>query len=419
MRSLPGFRDASKAPASVLVNAVGQAKFRAAVVEHVLQATLEEAMAPVADVAFKDSEKITSSPDAMASAFAGAACEPKTPLVFEMEVDVLPSITWRSPYNALRVTLPAALPDNPAAIAAAADAALAARHKELGDMRVVSGRGLVDGDIARLDLSAKRIGADGGDGELILSMQHKNMFFDTATDGAALPGLVSGMAGLTPGEKREFEVTFPDSWGVEALRGAKGRVLAACHELFDRTLPPLDDALAPQLRAGTATLAAARAAFAADAAAEAAEGAATVKREALLTALAAAADVEVPMSLIQENGRQMYSARLLELQAKGQMAPSAMRQLMTDGLVDAYIKKEQATIEVNIRSSLAVAEVQRAEGIAVGEAELFAEVASTKAEFEAWKQSYDEDKLREQATEVLGAKMVIDWLMARATVVTA
>ncbi len=125
------------------------------------------------------------------------------------------------------------------------------------------------------------------------------------------------------------------------------------------------------------------------------------------------------MSLNQENGRQMYSARLLELQAKGQMAPSAMRQLMTDGLVDAYIKKEQATIEVNIRSSLAVAEVQRAEGIAVGEAELFAEVASTKAEFEAWKQSYDEDKLREQATEVLGAKMVIDWLMARATVVTA
>ena len=418
-RSLPGFRNAATAPARVLVNAVGQAKFKAAVVEHLLQATMEEFMTPVRAVAFQDSEKIVTSPDAMGAAFAGPACEPKAPLTLEVEVDVLPTITWRTPYAGLRVTLPKPPADPAAAVQAAADAALAARHKELGDMRVVAGRGLQHGDIARLDLSATKVNADDTPGELILSMQHKNMFFDTATDGDALPGLVAGMEGIKPGEKRTFDVSFPATWSAEAVRGARGRVLAACHELFDRTLPPLDDALAPQLRAGAATLADARAAFLADAKAEAAAAESTARREALLTALAAAADVEVPASLVVENGRQMYAARLLELQAKGQMAPSAMRQLMTDGLVDAFIKKEAALIETNIRSSLAVAEVQRAETIGVSEEALFAEVAKTKAEFEAWRQSYDEAKLREQAIEVLGANLVVDWLLQRAKIVTA
>ncbi len=172
---LPGFRSAAAAPARVLVNAVGAAKFKAAVVEHVLQATMEEAMAPIQANAFKDSEKIVTSADAMAANFTGGACEPSAPLVVEVEVDVLPTIAWRAPYASLRITLPAPPADAAAEVAAAAEAALAARHKELGDMRVVAGRGLQNGDIARLDLSATKIEADGANGELILSMQHKNI----------------------------------------------------------------------------------------------------------------------------------------------------------------------------------------------------------------------------------------------------
>jgi hypothetical protein len=51
--ALPGFRNAATAPPRVLISAVGLPKFRAACVEHVLQATLEEAMAPVQASAFK------------------------------------------------------------------------------------------------------------------------------------------------------------------------------------------------------------------------------------------------------------------------------------------------------------------------------------------------------------------------------
>ncbi len=214
-------------------------------------------------------------------------------------------------------------------------------------------------------------------------------------------------------------MTFPPTWGAEALRGTVGRVLAACHELFDRTLPPLDDSLAPQLRPGAATLAAARAAFLADATAAAATAESGGRMEALMAALADVADVEVPESLIAENGRQMYSANLLDKQAKGQLSPAVMRQLMTDSLVDAYIKTNQATIEGAIKASLAVTEIARAEGIAPSAEALEQEVATAKLEFEAWKQSYDEEKLREQAAEVLAGTAVKEWLMARATVTFA
>ena len=44
---MPGFRKASAAPPQLLINTVGIDKFRNSVAEHLLQATLEEALAPV------------------------------------------------------------------------------------------------------------------------------------------------------------------------------------------------------------------------------------------------------------------------------------------------------------------------------------------------------------------------------------
>ena len=44
---MPGFRKASAAPPQLLINTVGVDKFRNSVAEHLLQATLEEALAPV------------------------------------------------------------------------------------------------------------------------------------------------------------------------------------------------------------------------------------------------------------------------------------------------------------------------------------------------------------------------------------
>ena len=240
--SLPGFRNAASAPPRVLVQAVGVAKFRAACVEHVLQAVVEEALAPVAAVAFKDSEKITTGMEAMGVAFAGPACEPVAEgMTLVVEVDVLPSVAWRSAYSALQVTLPPLPADPEAAALAAAEAALQERVKELGDLRVVAGRSLALGDVVRCNLSAKKAAS----GDLILQLQHKSLFLDTANDTAGVPGLAALLVGMAAGEQRTLAVTFPPDWPVEALRSVEASVLVAVAEVFERSLPALEDSLAP------------------------------------------------------------------------------------------------------------------------------------------------------------------------------
>ena len=329
----------------------------------------------------------------------------------------MPEVSWRSPYKGLRVVLPAAPADAAAAAAAAAEKELQKRHTALGDMRVVVGRGLQPGDIARCDMSARRLNADGSEGELELSFQLKSHFMDTASDEArSLAGLVEGMAGMAVPDKRQVEVTFPADWSVESLRGTKARVLVALMELFDRTLPPLDDALAPQLHPGATTLAAARAGLLAEAQAEAEVAAKDARVAALRAALNAAVDVELPDSLVQEQGRDMYTQRLLDLQSQGRLAPSAMGTMMTEGLMREYMKKNEADIAERIRTQFAVNAVIEAERIGVPSAEVAALVAKRKAELEAWKTEADETRLREQAEEELGTQAAWDWLLSHAKV---
>lgn len=352
-------------------------------------------------------------------ACADVACA-QAPLSIEAEVDVLPEVTWRSPYKGLRVVLPAAPADAAAVASAAAEAELKKKHTALGDMRVVVGRGLQAGDIARCDMSARKLNADGSEGDLELSFQLKSHFLDTSSDEArSLAGLVDGMAGMVVPDKRNIDITFPSDWSVEALRGTKARVLVALVELFDRTLPPLDDALAPQLFAGATTLAAARAGLLAEAQAEAEAAAKEVRTKALRSALNDAVDVELPASLVQEQGREMYSQRLLDLQNSGRLAPSAMGTMMTQGLMNEYMKKNEADIAERIRTQFAVNAVTAAEKIGVPAEQVKALVAKRKAELEAWKTEADEERLLAQAEEELGTQAAWDWLLANAKVETA
>ena len=367
-----------------------------------------------------DSLKLITNVGVMAKAYVGLNCEPKEPLTIDVEVDVMPEVTWRSPYKGLRVVLPAAPVDAAAAAAAAAEAELAKKHTALGDMRVVVGRGLQAGDIARCDMSARRLNADGSEGDLELSFQLKSHFLDTASaEAKSLAGLVDGMVGMVVSDKRNVDITFPADWSVESLRGTRGRVLVALMELFDRTLPPLDDALAPQLFAGATTLAAARAGLLAEAQAEAEAASKEARVKALRAALNAAVDVELPDSLVQEQGREMYTQRLLDLQSSGRLAPSAMGTMMTPGLVNEYMKKNEADIAERIRTQFAVNAVIAAEKIGVPAADVAALVAKRKKELEAWKTEADEARLQQAAEEELGTQAAWDWLLKHAKVETA
>ena len=398
--------------------AVGAGKFRAACVEHLLQATLEEIMFPVKSAAFQDSERIVTPVADMSACFSGASCAPATPLVLSVECDVLPTVSWAKPYERLAIRVPA--PSSDAAIASDAEKMLQQKLRDCGELRVVAdGRGIQRSDVARLNVSAAHKKPDGSPGDLIMSMQHRNLFYDTEAEGTNLPGFDDAVAGMKASETRSFQLTFPPEWATETLRGVTALFTVHCSEHFCRTLPPLDDAVAPRLREGCTDLAAARAAFLADARARALAEQEETKRVAVLDELARCTSVEVPQSLLDETGRQLYSARLLDLQAKGQLSPVAMRQMMADSLIEQYFKHNRDDIRSKVVAQLAIIDVARRERLEASPEAVAAEVARGKAEFKRFGQECDEDRLTEQAQEGLLSQAVIDWLVDRADVTHA
>lgn len=445
--TLPGFRKGAKQAApALLVAAVTPPKFRAACVEHLLQAVIEDVGSPVAATAFSESLETLTPMAALQAAFSGGpSCEPTGPAALEIEVDVVPEVAWRLPYSGLVASVPPEL--TPAQLEAAGEAALLARLRDESTLRVVPGRGLRAGDVARLDIRAFNLPGGGGgdaaggeDGPPIASLQLAGIMFDTDAQGPALPGFVAACeaAGLRPGGgDAVFTLPLPPTWRVEALRGVAVRWRVGCSELFERQLPdvspsapPLpaadEAALAARLRPGAATLAAARAGICGDAAAEAAAARAAARREAVLAALVAAADVALPRSLLDNEGRAMYGAQLLARQRAGTLSPAAVAQLSGPTMVAQFCAARAEEIAARARAALALRAVAHAEGLAAddgGRAEAAAEAAAGAARSLAAAAAppgaapaveVDTARVREQADEEMLQERALEWVVARA-----
>ncbi|HET7369923.1 MAG TPA: trigger factor [Gammaproteobacteria bacterium] len=60
-------------------------------------------------------------------------------------------------------------------------------------------------------------------------------------EGRMIPGFESGIEGMSAGEERDIEVTFPDEYPVEDLKGQKAGFHLKAHEVAERRVPELDE----------------------------------------------------------------------------------------------------------------------------------------------------------------------------------
>ncbi|CAI5968663.1 unnamed protein product [Closterium sp. NIES-64] len=139
---------------------------------------------------------------------------------------------------------------------------------------------------------------------------------------------------------------------------------------------------------------------------------------AIVNALGEVCEMAVPNSLLEEQGRQMYGAKLIELQTEGKVGKEQVAALMAEGMVENYLRTQKDKIERQVKQSLAVqevyrlegpagevyrleglqvrctasrgaGEVYRLEGLQFSDEELEAEVASAEAEFKRFNQEFD------------------------------
>ncbi|GAQ78231.1 trigger factor type chaperone family protein [Klebsormidium nitens] len=410
-----GYRPTDKIPVPLLVNHIGETQVKASTVEALLKTTIPKALQSVANRALKESEHITTKFDDMVAAF-----DPKKELVYDVVVDVAPDLVWKTPraYAGLEVTVEI---DDEDTIAHDADANFRARHKDLGSLKIKQGGGIDQGNVALIDVAAKRLDADGNVGEEILSATQKGFQLDTEEGAFLLPGFVEAVLGLEAGQAKAFDLVFPDTWQQESLRGVKARFSVDVKEIFNRDLPPLTDETADQLYPGAKTLAEAREGFLA-----AAQEAARLKKkfktqQAVTDALGQVVYADVPNSLLEEQGRQIYASKLLELQAKGQLDRNSIAQLSSQEMVNNYLLNQKDQIMDICRKTLAVAEVFKLENLTYSKEELDREVESARQEFAGVEQEFDMERVKEQAQEILEGNKVLEWLVdnAKVTYVTS
>lgn len=407
---IPGFRTGKRIPETVLVNFVGKEQVKTTAIEAVLRKTLPQAMSSVAGRALKDSEHIVTKIDELKSTFS-----PTSVLSYDVVVDVLPDVKWASEdaYRNLKVVVEI---DDEASIERSAEAELKSRHKDLGSLRIVQDRGVHVGDVVILDISAKHINEDGSEGDRILSAEQKGFQVDTEEGISFLPGFVDAIVGLERGETRSFELTFPDTWQQEALRGVKGLFMVECKEHFYRVLPGLDDSIAERLLPGCSTLDQVKDALLQKHRDIYDKAKLRATQMAIIDELSKVAEIEVPNSLLEEQGRNMYAAKLIELQASMTLSKEQVVGLSSPEMVNNYLLSQKKNIADAVKQTVAVAEIFKRENLKYSDEELDKEVQSAEEEFKLYKQEYDKDRLREQAKEVLEGTKVLDWLMEHADI---
>lgn len=410
MAKVPGFRPGKQVPDSILVNYAGKQNVHKAIIESILKRTLPHALSSVNGIALQDSVRIDTTFAEMEETY-----DMSDSLKFDVVVDVLPEVRWtpENGYKNLKIVVEI---DNEITAEVACERELKRRHKTLGPMRIVADRGLQVGDVVVIDISAATIEEGGKDSQRIPSAESKGFNFDTEDGENLIPGFLDSLIGIRPGETKSFPLVFPESWKQEDLRGVQAQFTVDCKELFYRDLPPLDDSLAEQLQPGCSTLEEVKEALLQ----KCRELEQTAKDQAtdnaILDQLRKMVEIDIPQSLFEEEGRQMYGAKLMQVQAQMKLSDEQLASLTNSKSVADYIEHEKENIIEVIKQNLAVGDIFKRENMQVSTDEVVKEVENSIAEFRKHEQEYDEERIKEQVQEVLEGAKVLEWLREHAEV---
>nr|AKM76832.1 trigger factor type chaperone family protein [Erodium texanum] len=401
---VPGFLPGKEVPEDLLIGYIGKKNFQNAVVESILKRTLPHAMSSVTDRALQESVRIISKFSDMLEIYTSTKS-----LRYDIIVDVAPEIKWNPEdgYKNLKIVVEL---DNEIDALRASEQELRHRHKSLGILRIVIDRGLQVGDVAVIDISAKTIDQDESNVQNIPSAESKDFNFDTEDGDKVLPGFLDSLIGIRGGETRSFPLVFPDSWRQEHLRGVRAEFTVVCKELFYRDLPELDDSLADKLIPGCTTLEQVKQTLLE----KCQEVEKTAKEQAtdnaILDQLCKMVEVDIPQSIFEEQGRQLYGSKLLDLQTKVKLSEEQLAALSSPKAVNEFLRVQKGNITAVVKQNLAVGDIFKRENLQFPTEDLIKEVENSIAEFKHHQQEYDEDRVKEQVQEVLEGAKVLEWL---------
>ena len=240
-----------------------------------------------------------------------------------------------------------------------------------GDMTVLDFEGFVDG-----------VAFDGGKGE---------NYPLTIGSGAFIPGFEEQLVGAEIGKEVEVNVTFPEDYQAEELKGKAAVFKCTIKEIKEKELPALDDEFASEVSEfdtieeykkdvkETLTI-------------EKEKAAREAKEAAVIDAIIADSDMDIPEAMVTTQQKQMID----EFAQRMQMQGLSMEQYFqfTGATLDKMMEQVKPQAETRIKSRLVLEAVAAKEGIEATE-EDYEEEIKTMAEV----YQMEPDKIKEMLPE--------------------
>ncbi|MEJ1975389.1 MAG: trigger factor [Acetobacteraceae bacterium] len=336
---LPGFR-----PGKVPLPVVRQ-RYGTAVLAEVLQESVDEATQQVLSdrglrAATQPKVDVVSLPEAAAPA----------DLEFKVEVELLPEIAPPD-FAGLSLTRLTSEPSAETVDKTLAD--IAGRQRKLEPVEET--RAAEKGEVLMVDFTGRIDGTafPGGAGtDVDIEVAGPNF----------IPGFTEQIEGMSPGETRTIDVTFPEDYGSKELAGKAAQFEIVAKALKKPIVPPVDDAMAETM--GFENLEDLRGAVVRQMQREFDQmSRMRIKRD-LLDRLAADATFPVPESLVEGEFNQIWQRVEADLKAgRGDTEDS--------GKDEATLKAEyRAIAERRVRLGLLLSEIGRAQGVTVSPEEM-------------------------------------------------
>ena len=399
---VPGFRP-GKVPAHVI-----RARFRDQILRDVAQ-----------DLVSKAVDDALASEDVMPVA---------TPEIRDVDVNEGKPLTFRATFETLPVVDPGSydgftLRQTPVTIdEEAVDKALAELRQRAARLEPVDGRGVDQGDTVTLNLERRLMtqpaavdptttgAAPSGAPE-----QHQGVSVEIGNE-VNPPGFDDELLGLKIGATRSFTVTFPEGYEVAALAGAEAAYDIEVMGVHRRVVPDLDDEFAKQ--AGDFDdLTALRARVEDDLTTHAEHEAKNDVRNDLLRQLAGRVTVEVPDVLIDHEVE-----RRVEQLAR-HMLSQRMDPREADIDWDAFRQQQRTAATDTVRSTLVLDAIASREAINVSDDDINHEIErqaeASERTTSAVRALVEKEGGTDRITTGLRREKVIDFLLSRATIVTA
>lgn len=277
------------------------------------------------------------------------------------------------------------------------EADLAQQRENNARTVTVEGRSIQDGDIAVIDFEGfvDGVAFEGGKGENYSLTIGSHSFIDNFEE---------QLIGKNAGDECEVNVTFPEQYQAAELAGKPAMFKVSVKEIKEKQLPELDDEFAGEV-SDFDTLEEYRADIRKKLTEKKEEDAKNAKEDAVIDAIIANAQMEIPDAMVETQQRQMVDDFAQRMQMQGLTLDQYFQ--FTGLNMEAMLAQVKPQAERKIKSRLVLEAVVAAEGIEATEEDYEAEIARMAQMYQM-----EADKIKEVMGEN-GKKQIMEDLAVK------